>query len=529
MADLTQNAQPYIPIVQQAAQANNVPASLLLGLLAQESAFNPKAVSSAGAQGIAQFMPGTAKEYGIDPFNPNQAINAAAQYLSKGLQKYNGDQLKTLAAYNSGFGNVDKYNGVPPFKETIGHGQGALQYAQQFANMVGEQPMEQPSLAPMQGGAPGLTELLQQMGGTQAPPLQIDPRSLLPQQAPGMGKGLNTLLTVLGTIGNLSGNAANVVGSFKGNPGMGNGSIQASNSILEMLAREKQGQAEYQQMAQIVNDPNMPDNVKSSILMGGKEAVAKQLLAQSAPVDKLGTLEKTIDVYNKTPQGRLEAANLSLQQKINEQNAMLPGELQKIGSVETYKDKLKTERELKDIKRIQELSTKPLKSEADKIEQQTLEAKLGIKDAKPSAEVAKGTTLVTEGLGKVEELRTLVVEGDKLLGGLTLGLTNRSSQWLREDLTDRIGRLRSGGAINKDEEARFMSFIPGPLDSMTLRQQKLDALSQEFRSLATNLGWQDPKLSNSGLSVEAPADINMSTGTPAGLVQGADGVWRAKK
>ena len=77
--------------------------------------------------GIAQFMPGTAKEYGINPYDPAQAIPAAAQYLRKGYDKYkNWD--KALAAYNAGFGAVDKYGGIPPFKETQGYVSGIMSH-----------------------------------------------------------------------------------------------------------------------------------------------------------------------------------------------------------------------------------------------------------------------------------------------------------------------------------------------------------------------------------------------------------------
>jgi len=107
----------YQPIIQQAAERYGVPADLLSALLKIESGFNPAAVSPAGAQGIAQFMPGTAREYGIDPNDPKQAIPAAAQYLSR-YQKEFGDWEKALASYNAGPGAVRRYGGIPPYKET---------------------------------------------------------------------------------------------------------------------------------------------------------------------------------------------------------------------------------------------------------------------------------------------------------------------------------------------------------------------------------------------------------------------------
>lgn len=111
------------PIIQKAAQTHNISPMLLSSLLKQESGFAPDVIngtrkSAVGALGVAQFMPATAAGRGVNPLDPESAINGAAQYLSEGLNKYQGDTKKALAAYNAGFGNVDKFNGVPPFPET---------------------------------------------------------------------------------------------------------------------------------------------------------------------------------------------------------------------------------------------------------------------------------------------------------------------------------------------------------------------------------------------------------------------------
>lgn len=108
---------PYQPVVEQAATENNVPPEILGALLQQESQYDPAALSPAGAQGIAQFMPDTAQGYGIDPYDPNQAIPAAAQMLAENYRRFGSWEL-ALAAYNAGAGNVEKYGGIPPFPET---------------------------------------------------------------------------------------------------------------------------------------------------------------------------------------------------------------------------------------------------------------------------------------------------------------------------------------------------------------------------------------------------------------------------
>lgn len=108
----------YRSTILNASIRNGVSAALLAAQLKQESGFNPRAVSSAGAQGIAQFMPGTARAVGLrDPFDPVQAINAQAKLMKQLLSQFGSVQL-ALAAYNAGPGNVKPCMCVPAFTET---------------------------------------------------------------------------------------------------------------------------------------------------------------------------------------------------------------------------------------------------------------------------------------------------------------------------------------------------------------------------------------------------------------------------
>jgi soluble lytic murein transglycosylase-like protein len=96
-----------------------VSAALLSAQLLAESNFNPSAVSSAGAQGIAQFMPGTAAAYGLrDPFDPDQAIDAQARLMKDLLDQFGGKPALALAAYNAGPGAVAPCNCIPDYPET---------------------------------------------------------------------------------------------------------------------------------------------------------------------------------------------------------------------------------------------------------------------------------------------------------------------------------------------------------------------------------------------------------------------------
>ena len=91
---------------------------LLAAVARAESSLNPRAVSPAGAQGLMQLMPATARGLGVDPFDPAQAVDGAARLLSQHLQRYGGSTELALAAYNAGPGAVARYDGVPPYRET---------------------------------------------------------------------------------------------------------------------------------------------------------------------------------------------------------------------------------------------------------------------------------------------------------------------------------------------------------------------------------------------------------------------------
>ncbi len=115
----TAGTTPFASIFADAAARTGVPVSLLTAVAQQESGFDPSAVSPAGAQGLMQLMPSTARGLGVtNPFDPTQAINGAAGYLKSLLSEFNGNTSFALAAYNAGPGAVLKYGGVPPYAET---------------------------------------------------------------------------------------------------------------------------------------------------------------------------------------------------------------------------------------------------------------------------------------------------------------------------------------------------------------------------------------------------------------------------
>lgn len=106
-------------IVSEAADKHGVDSDFIQSVIRQESAGNANAVSRAGARGLMQLMPGTALQLGVkDSFSPEQNVHGGTQYLKELLERYNGDAVKALAAYNAGPAAVDRYNGVPPYRET---------------------------------------------------------------------------------------------------------------------------------------------------------------------------------------------------------------------------------------------------------------------------------------------------------------------------------------------------------------------------------------------------------------------------
>lgn len=108
---------PYRPLARRAALKYNIPPAIFEKLVTVESAWNPRAVSPKGAIGLAQLMPFTARQLGVNPRDPGQNLDGGARYLAEQYRRFGSWRL-ALAAYNAGPEAVKKYGGVPPYKET---------------------------------------------------------------------------------------------------------------------------------------------------------------------------------------------------------------------------------------------------------------------------------------------------------------------------------------------------------------------------------------------------------------------------
>ena len=127
--NLLAGAEKYSTEIAKAAKTYNIPEKLIASVMKQESNFNVSAKSTAGASGLMQLMPSTARYLGVnDTLDPEQSIMGGAKYLRQLLDQFDNNVETALAAYNAGPGNVKKYDGIPPFKETQNYVKNILNY-----------------------------------------------------------------------------------------------------------------------------------------------------------------------------------------------------------------------------------------------------------------------------------------------------------------------------------------------------------------------------------------------------------------
>lgn len=119
---LQTRSTPYDRIIAPLSREYHIPAKLVHSIIQAESNYDVRAVSHKGAQGLMQLMPATARQYGVeDVFDPAQNIRGGMRYLKDLMKLYNNSTNLVLAAYNAGQSAVEKYGGIPPYRETINY------------------------------------------------------------------------------------------------------------------------------------------------------------------------------------------------------------------------------------------------------------------------------------------------------------------------------------------------------------------------------------------------------------------------
>ncbi|HIJ80254.1 MAG TPA: lytic transglycosylase domain-containing protein [Desulfuromonadales bacterium] len=127
------NSAEYDQIIRNSAAKYGVSPALVKAVIQAESGYNPNAVSSKGASGLMQLMPGTAKSLNVnDRFNPKDNVEGGVKYLRFLLDTFRGDVSLALAAYNAGLNKVAKYGGIPPYNETRTYVSRVLSYMQSY-------------------------------------------------------------------------------------------------------------------------------------------------------------------------------------------------------------------------------------------------------------------------------------------------------------------------------------------------------------------------------------------------------------
>jgi len=302
-----------------------------------ESNYNPYAVSSAGAQGLMQLMPGTAKELGVtDPFDLQQNADGGVRYLRQMLDKYKDPVLASMA-FNAGPGNIDKYGIDIPFKET-------QNYRRKFTAAMGlmdGKPQVDPKTGQIDTGGLDLSGLIGGSGGQQeeAPQVNIDPSAFL-LQGPTKRGFADKFSDIANSLAMIGGASANAIGSFNGRDGAGNPSIALARSFLQNSQSTKEEGERVNRLNAMISNEGLPKSARNYIGLvanGIPEAMAAKLTSSPDGMEKAAKALQIARSYQAfqegTPEGKAAAESSALQlfaAKEQIKNSLKPGEKEKV-------------------------------------------------------------------------------------------------------------------------------------------------------------------------------------------------------
>lgn len=460
-------ADPYLDVIRAATSKYNLDLPKFISQIAQESSFNPNAMSKAGAVGISQFMPATAKMYGLtDRTDPVASIEAQARHMSDLLNANNGNYDLALAAYNAGQGRVNKAGGIPNIRETKDYIKKINLMSEGLSKMLHpdlQDQLNQPATVPNQ---------------------QIQPAATVPfaqQNTQKNGTLVDTITALMAGLGGLGGNVANIIGGIKGTGSPGDQALKSSAGLLEILSTNQEKARNAQRINDFFNQSKASPEMKNAAMALAKMGDTKgamDLLTQ--PIKDDSYIKRTLA----TETAKLtspEIQNAKAQQLQSQSDISANKELNVYKGKAAFDDAQRN----KKLEEWQNISSKTLLTPEDQARKKLLESDLKIKngldaienlemrktaykilntDLKPAVSLYKDLTILKDTLnkmstgpasGRLTDLKTMFVGDEKnARANAALGrlLTNFSRSVAGEKgvLTDQdIERVQAAIANNK--------------------------------------------------------------------------------
>lgn len=307
-------AENLIQLIEKAADKYNVPREYVKAIAKIESNFNPNARSPKGAIGPMQLLEPTAKDMGVNPYNTAENVDGGVKFFAQQLNRFQ-NPLLAAAAYNSGPGNVNKYNGVPPFAET-------QEYVKRFQQAIGGQgTMDNTNIENS-----SLAQILASLNAGGQNQANIDPSAFVKpvNQSPTVDN-FNRAMAAIATLG---GTGASIIGGVRGVPTQGGQAVEAGLGLTQQLAKQQQGQQNQQLINSLLQNPNLPSNVRSAIGLssaGIPDSIIKQLSPNTGDQLREAVLIKKglQDINENTPEGKQSKLQSELLKKQLEQQISL--------------------------------------------------------------------------------------------------------------------------------------------------------------------------------------------------------------